>query len=302
MKRTLSLIIVFLLSVMLSACREGNGDVSSYTNTQSNESVLSNPSSSFENVSSEPNEQNPSKPSSEVPTISDSVLESLDTKKFGWGPGRAANHARPTYPINNQNQYGKYDADFILKDEKIIYLTFDEGYENGYTARILDVLKDKNVKAVFFVTLPYAKQNKSLITRMIDEGHIVGNHSVNHLSFPSLNLQKAKSEIMELHDYIKENFNYEMTLFRFPMGEFSEQMLALVQSCGYRSVFWSFAYADWNTSNQPDNTDAYNLITENSHNGAIFLLHAVSKTNTEVLGDVIDKFREQGYSINEYGK
>ncbi|MGN0521605.1 MAG: polysaccharide deacetylase family protein [Eubacterium sp.] len=219
------------------------------------------------------------------------------TDKVVWGPGYAENNERPNDPVMLQQQYGDLGAQFIMSDEKFVCLTFDEGYENGYTPAILDTLKEKKVKAIFFVTYDFAKDNPSLIQRMIDEGHIVGNHSYRHYTMDEVSIEEATQEIVYLDNYIKENFNYKMTLFRFPKGEFSENTLALANSLGYKSVFWSFAYADWDTQNPPDKDTAFKTITEHTHNGEIILLHAVSATNAEILGDVIDNVRNQGYEF-----
>lgn len=223
--------------------------------------------------------------------------KNYSNEKVIWGPGRAENHARPTDPAALQEQYGDLDARFIMSDEKFICLTFDEGYENGYTPAILDTLKEKGVKAIFFVTYDFAKDNPDLIERMIDEGHIIGNHTYRHYTLDEVSEEVATEEIVYLDTYMKDNFKYRMTLFRFPKGEFSEKTLALAESLGYTSVFWSFAYADWDTQNPADKDDAFKTITENTHNGEIMLLHAVSATNAEILGDVIDEVKNQGYQF-----
>lgn len=204
-----------------------------------------------------------------------------------------------------QNKYGKYNADFVRYEEggKNIYLTFDEGYENGYTAKILDVLKEKGVKAVFFCTMPYIKQQPELVQRMIDEGHIVGSHSVTHPSegMISLSIAEQKEEMETLQKYVADNFNgYQVQLFRYPAGIYSDQSLALMGSLGYTSVFWSFAYADWDVNNQPNEAEALKKCVDKLHPGAIYLLHAVSKTNTNILGDFIEQAREKGYTFKEY--
>ena len=235
-----------------------------------------------------------------VPTMSAdfSQIGALEGEKKGWGPGGPVDNAnRPNGADYYQQLYGKYDAYFIAPNTDKIYLTFDEGYENGYTAPILDTLKEKDVKAVFFVTLPYAKSEPALIKRMIDEGHTIGNHSSKHLSFPEMPLEEAAADIIDLHNYMKANYGYEMWLFRPPMGEFSEQTLGLVQSLGYKTVFWSFAYRDWLVDDQPLTLEALNHITSKSHPGAIYLLHAVSQTNAEILGDVIDQICAKGYTF-----
>jgi len=249
---------------------------------------------------SEPEEEFSSEASAAMSTDFNEI-GALDGTSNGWGPGvNRSEDGRPIAPVTFQEKYGKYAVDFIRPEKGVIYLTFDEGYENGYTPKILDVLKEKEVPAVFFVTLSYAKNNPELIQRMIDEGHIVGNHSATHPDMTSLSLQEAHDDVKKLHDYMLENFNYKMTLFRFPMGCYSERTLALLESMGYRSIFWSFAYKDWETDNQPDPTVAYSKITDFAHDGAIYLLHAVSSTNTNILGNVIDNFREQGYVLEAY--
>lgn len=219
------------------------------------------------------------------------------TEKVVWGPGRAENHQRPTDPVNLQQSYGALGAQFIMSDDKFICLTFDEGYENGYTPRILDTLKEKGVKAIFFVTYDFVKDNPELIERMIDEGHIIGNHTYRHYTMDEVSQEEAQEEIVFLDKYMKENFKYRMTLFRFPKGEFSENTLALANSLGYKSVFWSFAYADWDTNNPADQQEAFDTITSYTHNGEIMLLHAVSETNAAILGKVIDQIRSQGYEF-----
>ena len=233
-------------------------------------------------------------------------ISALDNTLQGWGQGVQFDSLnRPQGAVTAQGKYGKYSADFIRTDEsdaKRIYLTFDEGYENGYTSQILDVLKEKNCPAVFFVTMPYVKQQPELIRRMIDEGHIVGNHSVTHPSggLPSQSREQQERELLDLHDYVKENFGYEMSLFRYPAGKFSEQSLAIVQNVGYTSVFWSFAYKDWDPDNQPEATAALAKLKERLHPGAIYLLHAVSSTNTHVLGQFNDDARAAGYEFVPY--
>ena len=225
-------------------------------------------------------------------------LEAMDRTVNGWGLGPYTDEDnRPVDATRAQEKYGDYEAYFIVPDDGKIYLTFDEGYENGYTPQILDVLKEKDVKAVFFVTMQYVKDEPELVQRMIDEGHVVGNHSVRHKSMPTLDVDTMISEVVDLHEYVLENFGYEMYLFRPPTGTYSEQSLAVLQELGYKSVLWSFAHYDYAVDDQPDPQKTYDKIVAAAHGGAIYLLHAVSKTNTEVLGDVIDAFRDQGFEL-----
>ena len=228
-------------------------------------------------------------------------LANMDNTKRGYGCGRYGNPTRPKTPVNSQKAYGQYNATFIKEDTPTVYLTFDCGYEfANLTGSILDTLKEKNIKAVFFVTLHYCKTNPHFVQRMIDEGHIVGNHSANHYSMPTISVDRMVHEIMALHNYVKEKFGYEMTLFRPPKGEHSVRSLALTQSLGYESVLWSFAYNDWQTGAQPDVAQSLQLISSCAHNGAIFLLHAVSATNAALLGDLIDQLQQKGYTIAPY--
>ena len=227
-----------------------------------------------------------------------SALANLNNTSCSWGQGTMFDDKnRPQGAVKAQQTYGKYNAWFIAEESPVIYLTIDEGYENGYTAQILDTLKDKKCPAVFFVTMDYVKQHPDLIRRMIDEGHVVGNHSVTHPAkgLPSQSIDTQAEELMALHRYMQEQFDYDMYLFRYPAGIYSEQSLALVQQLGYRSVFWSFAYRDWVTDDQPEPTAALQKITKRLHPGAIYLLHAVSATNAEIMGDFIDGVRAQGY-------
>lgn len=224
-------------------------------------------------------------------------LDSLSTEKVVWGSGNIVDHKQPNEPLLLQKQYAAMSAKWLLDDDKKICLTFDEGYENGYTPQILETLKQKKVKAIFFVTYDFASQNPDLVKRMIDEGHIVGNHSYHHYSMDEVSDDVAKEEVTYLHEYVKDKFNYTMSYFRFPKGEFSERSLQIVKNLNYTSVFWSFAYADWDPDNQTEENQAFTHICESTHPGAILLLHAVSKTNADILGKVIDDIQKQGYTF-----
>ncbi len=233
------------------------------------------------------------------PVMSDEEISKLNTKKCGFGQGlRLDEKNRPYCSLDFNNEFGKYDAFAIEEDDDTIYLTFDQGYENGYTTLILDTLKQKNIKATFFVLDDYVKRNPELVGRMIEEGHTVGNHSVHHYSMPTLDINMAKKEINELHDYILEEYGYEMTLFRPPMGEFSEQTLAVTQSCSYKTVMWSYAYADWDPNKQLSYDKALEKVSNAAHPGCIYLLHSVSKTNCEILPEFIDIMIEKGYTFS----
>ncbi|MDO4976149.1 MAG: polysaccharide deacetylase family protein [Eubacteriales bacterium] len=197
-------------------------------------------------------------------------------------------------------KYGDYSAiNHIDTEEKIIYLTMDEGYENGCTPAILDTLKEKGVKVTFFVTKQFYDEYPELIQRMIDEGHVIGNHTCAHPAsgMPSLGAKKEYEDIKKLNDLVYDTFGYQMSLFRFPQGNASKQACALLQQMGYTSVFWSFAYGDYDPENEMDPTTALDMCLEYTHPGAIYLLHAISKTNTSILADFIDGARSQGYEF-----
>ncbi len=224
-------------------------------------------------------------------------LQGLSNTKYGWYYKPNKEHKTPS--VKAGIDYKKYSTYYVGNtNEKVIYLTFDEGYENGYSSKILDVLKDKQVKAAFFVTESYIRQNPELIKRMQAEGHIVGNHSVRHLSSPNLSDNEFSAELNNTAATYKQITGFDMPkVFRPPMGEYSERTLALAHNIGYKTVFWSFAYRDWLTDDQPGKAVSYNTVMERYHNGAILLLHAVSSSNTEALPQIIDSLREKGYSF-----
>ncbi len=223
----------------------------------------------------------------------------LDTESHGYGQGvRFDDLNRPKGALNFNDGYSEYNAKAINEtEEKVINLTFDQGYENGFTSMILDTLKEKGVKATFFVVGDYAERQPELVKRMIEEGHTVGSHSVNHYSMPELSVEEATAEIMGLHEYMLENFGIQMTLFRPPKGEYSEKSLAVTADLGYKTVLWSFAYADWDTDNQPDPQESLQKLIDRAHPGAIYLLHSVSETNANILGDFIDAMLAEGYTF-----
>lgn len=221
-----------------------------------------------------------------------------DNTPIGYGQGTAVDSAnRPNDALAFNDRFKQYNAYATTPDRDRIIITFDQGYENGYTADILDTLKEKNVKAVFFLTGDYAKKETALVNRMIAEGHVIGNHGMTHASLPKLTTEEAKAEVMDLHQYVLENYGYEMQYFRFPCGEYSEDSLKIVSELGYKTLFWSYAYVDWQTDCQPEPTTALEGLKNSVHGGEILLLHSVSETNARILGDAIDAFRAAGYEV-----
>ncbi len=220
----------------------------------------------------------------------------LTANAAGYGQGKAKNaQNQPTGAIEFQAQYAQNDAYAITQAGDSILLTFDQGYENGYTAQILDTLKEQNVKALFFITGDYAKSEPQLVNRMLKEGHAIGNHGMKHLKASTLSDDALREEIGTLHDYVVETYGYEMQYFRPPCGDYDERALRIAQEMGYKTVFWSFAYVDWNTDAQPDLLTAKETLVDAAHPGAIYLLHSVSASNTAVLGDVIAELKAKGY-------
>lgn len=210
-----------------------------------------------------------------------------------------------TPDINDKLKFSLSDYDAIYngptsKDAKTLYLTFDEGYENGYTPQILDVLKEKNVKAIFFVTSHYIKYSPDTINRMANEGHVVGNHTNTHPSMPSVaySSDTFNKELFDVENKYKELTGKELSkFFRPPMGKYSQKSLSMTKDLGYKTVFWSFAYGDYEPTNQPNPAQAKQNILNHLHDGSILLLHAISKTNATILGDVIDEARALGYEF-----
>lgn len=231
-------------------------------------------------------------------TINGIEIESLDNKKIGWGIKRNDNHEQPDVGNVNRKILDKYQGLYMgNKEQKLVYLTFDLGYEAGYTPKILEVLKQNEVKATFFITAHYLNTQPDLVKQMIDEGHIVGNHTVNHNSMPSCSLDTIKKEVMDLHSAIYEKFGYEMKFIRPPKGEYSERTVAYTNTLGYTSVMWSFGYDDWDEKKQGREEYGKKKILDNVHNGEIMLLHATSKDNANILEDVIKEIKNMGYEF-----
>ncbi|OPZ90328.1 MAG: Peptidoglycan-N-acetylmuramic acid deacetylase PdaA precursor [Firmicutes bacterium ADurb.Bin419] len=194
----------------------------------------------------------------------------------------------------------KYGGVYLGDTEKNeIYLTFDEGYENGYTPKILDALRENNVKAVFFITGPYLAEHQDLVRRMLEEGHVVGNHSIHHPSLPTVDEKNLEEEILGLDRAFFEKFGQHMRFLRPPKGEYSEKTLAITQKLGYTNLFWSFAYDDWYKDKVRGAQYAYEKVMNNLHNGEVILLHAVSKDNADALDMIIKGAREKGFVFGD---
>lgn len=224
-----------------------------------------------------------------------------ENSELNWYFVNRGNDQIPECPKESAEFLDTYDAYYVGDTEnKIIYLTFDEGYENGYTEQILDVLKEKNVKAIFFVTSHYITYSPDTVKRMVDEGHIVANHTNHHYSMPSVTYSTDvfNKELTDVEDKFKELTGKDMPkFFRPPMGQYSQKSLVMTKDLGYKTVFWSFAYGDYEPSNQPSPYEGKKNILDHLHDGSILLLHAISKTNADILGEVIDEARKSGYEF-----
>lgn len=232
-------------------------------------------------------------------TVSASCYEAYSNTKVGWCFKRNKNHVPSgTYEPFDIDPYNAFylDEKAANEGEKVVYFAFDCGYEYGYTPKILDVLKEKNVKGVFFVTKAFIDTSSDLCIRMKEEGHIVGNHTMYHPSLPAESMEELKAEVEGLEDYFLQKTGYELDKYiRPPMGEYSERVLAYLKDTGYTTIFWSLAYNDYDVNNQPGEDYVIEHFKNYYHDGMITLTHTVSKSNTEALDDIIDMLSEEGY-------
>ena len=199
----------------------------------------------------------------------------------------------------------KYDAAYIGNtQEKVIYLTFDAGYENGCTAKILDVLKAHNAPAAFFLVGNYIEKNADLTRRMVAEGHIVGNHTMHHYDMSKLSDRAAfEKELKDLESLFRETTGEDLPkYYRPPQGIYSQENLEMAKDLGYKTVFWSLAYVDWNNDSQPTKEEAFSKLIPRIHNGAVVLLHSTSRTNAEILDELLTRWESLGYRFASIGE
>lgn len=207
-----------------------------------------------------------------------------------------------TQPVGNATaeDLAWYDAYYVGDDsEKVLYLTFDCGYENGNTEPILDALKKHDAKGTFFVVGHFLETAPELVKRMVEEGHAVGNHTYHHLDMPTISdMEKFQEEMDGVADLFQEITGEELSpYYRPPQGKCNENNLKMAQELGYCTIFWSLAHVDWNQDNQPGREESINKLTSRVHPGAIVLLHNTSKTNGEILDELLTKWEEMGYSF-----
>lgn len=268
---------VFLVMVLLTACQ----GLAEKKNVQSNETTSS--TLRLSNTDQQKYQE-----------TSGETVQGIER----WWLKRNENHQTPE--VSDHIDLSKYDAYYVNPKckKKKIFLTFDCGYENGFTPKILDVLKKQKIVASFFVTKPFIREGRELVRRMKKEGHIVGNHTVHHRSMPTLSDRDNKQEIIDCAEYCKEATGYEMDHFiRPPMGEYNEKTLKLTKSMGYKTIFWSMAYVDFDVNKQPGKQYVVEHFKKYTHNGAIPLMHNVSQSNAEALDEVITNLKKEGYQF-----
>lgn len=231
--------------------------------------------------------------------ISFHILFGQTVETGSWGLSFRTEGAAPIGPASSA-QLAKYDAAYLGDTtQKVIYLTFDAGYENGCTAKILDTLKKHDVPAAFFLVGNYIEKNPDLVKRMVAEGHIVGNHTMHHYDMSKISDPAAfQKELEDLEALYEEVTGTEMAKFyRPPQGIYSEDNLQTAKALGYRTVFWSLAYVDWNNNAQPTEEQAFAKLLPRIHDGAVVLLHSTSQTNAAILDELLTKWKEMGYSF-----
>ncbi|MBQ3105508.1 MAG: polysaccharide deacetylase family protein [Lachnospiraceae bacterium] len=218
-----------------------------------------------------------------------------------WGLSFQEEGKAPVTEVTAQELHA-LDAYYLgNEEEKKIYLTFDAGFENGNTEDILDALKKHNVPATFFVVGHYLESAPDMISRMVEEGHTVGNHTYNHKDMDSVkDAAEFQQEMMDVEELYRQITGKEMVkYYRPPQGKFSEEQLKWAQEMGYKTFFWSLAYVDWEKDNQPDGTESIEKLCKRIHPGAIVLLHSTSSTNAEIMDELIGRFKEMGYTFGD---
>ena len=236
--------------------------------------------------------------------ISVQILWGQTLETGSWGLSFRTEGSAPIGPAGAA-QLSKYDAAYLGDTtKKVIYLTFDAGYENGCTSKILDILKKHQVPAAFFLVGNYIQSNPDLVQRMVAEGHTVGNHTMHHYDMSKISDQAAfQKELEDLEKLYYDVTGQEMEKFyRPPQGTYSEKNLEMAKELGYKTVFWSLAYVDWNNDDQPTAEYAFSKLLPRTHDGMVVLLHSTSATNAEILDELLTKWKEMGYEFAPIGE
>ena len=226
-------------------------------------------------------------------------LEQDVVETAAWGLSFRQENSPPVGPATPQ-ELARFNAAYVgSSQEKVIYLTFDAGYENGCTAKILDILKQHQVPAAFFLVGNYMERNADLVRRMVDEGHIVGNHTMHHYDMSKLTDRTAfQKELTDLENLFHQITGKELPkYYRPPQGVYSQENLIMARDMGYQTVFWSLAYVDWNNDSQPTQEHAFSKLLPRTHNGAVVLLHSTSQTNAQILDTLLTTWKQQGYTF-----
>ena len=221
----------------------------------------------------------------------------LSVETGAWGLSFRTEGQPPVGPADGR-QLSQYDAAYLGNtNEKVLYLTFDSGYENGSTEKILDTLKKHNAPAAFFLVGNYIERNADLVRRMVEDGHIVGNHTMHHFDMSKLSNKEAfAKELQDLEALFKETTGKDLPkYYRPPQGIYSQENLQMAKDLGYKTVFWSLAYVDWKNDAQPTKQEAFDKLLPRIHNGAVVLLHSTSSTNAEILDELLTKWEDAGY-------
>ncbi len=229
--------------------------------------------------------------------VEDTDYSLYDNTLYAWWFKRNDNHEQSG--CQEDFDITQYDAHYIVPvSEKKMYITFDCGYENGFTPDMLDVLKEEQVTAAFFVTQTFIRDNVDLVKRMKEEGHLVCNHTVTHPSMPGKSVEEQRKELLDCENYMKQATGYELDLFyRPPKGEYSQRSLQVAKDLGYTTVFWSMAYLDYDVNNQPSREHVVEHFKKYYHPGAIPLLHNVSQANHDALRQVLQDLKKEGYTF-----
>ena len=221
-----------------------------------------------------------------------------------WGLSFRQENTAPIGPASSE-ELARFNAAYLGNtQQKVIYLTFDAGYENGCTGKILDVLKKHQVPAAFFLVGNYIEKNADLVRRMVAEGHIVGNHTMHHPDMSQLDTKEAfAKELSDLEDLYRSITGQELAkYYRPPKGIYSKENLRYAKELGYKTVFWSLAYVDWNNDSQPTAETAFSKLIPRIHDGAVVLLHSTSETNAEIMDELLTRWKEMGYRFESIDK
>ena len=226
------------------------------------------------------------------------AVQVVSRDNYEWGLSFQEEN-QPPVPNLSAEELAPYNAHYYAPEAgKRLYLTFDAGYENGNTTAILDALKKHNAPGAFFVVGPYIRDYPDLVKRMVEEGHIVGNHSWHHPNMTQKSQEEFAQELALVEEQFRETVGQEMEKFyRPPEGKFSDDNLQWAQDLGYCTVFWSLAYVDWNTENQPTAEQAFSKLIPRTHDGAVVLLHSTSSTNAAILDELLTRWEEMGYTF-----